>query len=340
MPEIRTGKPTLKDIARLAGVSVGTASTAFSHPEKLKKETLERIMQVVQSLGYIRNGAAQALVSQKTSTIAVTVPTIDNPLYSSLVASIQKVLVANGYHMVIGSHEYQFEREYEVIRFLIEKGIDGLVVVGAMHEERTFTMLKMSNIPYVISLSLSDRPQQHSVGISNYDAGYAVGSLVASMGHKAVALSGGFHASNERALEREQGALAALRKHGLEVPQEWRIQHEISISGGRDIFRKLWSLDAKPSALICSTDVQAIGVLDEARRYGVDVPGTLSVTGFDDIEYASLCTPPLTTVKMPTVEIGTRSTKHLLEMIQGKNPMRLEKLDTSIILRESLANAK
>src|SRR5690606_11827617 len=116
MPALRSGKPTLKDVARLAGVSVGTASTAFSHPDKLKNETLERIMEVVQSLGYIRSGAAQALVSRKTKTIAIVVPTIDNPFYSSLLASVQKVLVANGYHMLIGSHEFQFSREYEVIR--------------------------------------------------------------------------------------------------------------------------------------------------------------------------------------------------------------------------------
>lgn len=333
----RIRKPTLKDVARIAGVSVWTASTAFSHPEKLKRETLEKILSTAKSLDYIRNGAAASLVSKKTRTIAVTVPTINNPLYSDVLACIQKVLAEKNYLLLIGSHEFEYEREFEVIRSLVERGVDGFIILGSSHEQRTYDLLRSRSVPYVLSLSYDASGQHHSVGISNFDASYALADLVAGMGHRRVALCGGFHQNNERAREREEGAVAALAKYGVKVPERWKFQREFSMDAGREVFRQIWARKIKPTALICSTDVQALGALDEARKHNVGVPRNISVTGFDNIEFASISSPPLTTIQTPVTEIAMRSALHILDLIDDKEHMRSELLETSVVVRESLA---
>lgn len=333
----RIKKPTLKDVARIAGVSVWTASTAFSHPEKLKGETLAKILSTSESLGYIRNGAAAALVSRTTRTIGITVPTINNPLYSDIVAYIQKILAKHNYYLLISSHEFEYEREFEVIRSLVERGVDGAIILGSSHEKRTYDLLNNRSVPYVLSLSYDASGDHHTVGFSNFDASYAMAEVVAGMGHKRVALCGGFHQSNERAREREYGATAALEKHGITVPDKWKFQKIFTLEAGREVFRELWSQSVKPTVLICSTDVQALGVLDEARRQSVSVPEKLSVTGFDNMEYAQISSPPLTTVQTPIVEIATRSAMYLLDLIHEKDVERPACLTTSVVMRGSLA---
>jgi len=337
VPPQLSKKPTLKDVARIAGVSVWTASTAFSQPERLKKETLERILATSDALGYIRNGTAAALVSRKTRTIAITVPTINNPLYSGVVAYIQNILAKHNYHLLVGSHEFEFEREFEVIRSLVERGVDGVIILGSSHEPRTYDLLRNRHVPYVLSLSFDESGDHPTVGFSNFDASYAMAERVAGMGHKRVALCGGFHQFNERAREREFGAAAALARHGISVPEKWRFQKSFTLEAGREVIRTLWSQRTKPTALICSTDVQALGALDEARRLGIAVPAKLSVTGFDNIDYTEISSPPLTTVQTPIVEIGTLSAMYLMDMINKKNPSRPDRLSTSIVMRESLA---
>lgn len=330
-------KPTLKDVARIAGVSIWTASTAFSRPEKLKDETLARIKAASDALGYIRNGAAAALVSRRSRTIAITVPTINNPLYSEIVAYIQKILAKQNYHLLIGSHEFQYEREFEVIRSLVERGVDGAIILGSSHEQRTYDLLNSRNVPYVLSLSYDASGKHHTVGFSNFDASYDLAEVVAGMGHKRVALCGGFHQFNERAREREYGAAAALKKHGIAVPEDWKYQQAFTLQAGREVFRALWSRRIKPTALICSTDIQALGALAEAKSLGVSVPKEISITGFDNIEFAQISSPPLTTVQTPIAEIGTQSAMYLLDLINDRSPERAACLSTAVVMRDSLA---
>ncbi len=330
-------KPTLKDVARIAGVSLGSASAALSNPEKLKPQTRDKILEVIKSIGYIKNDSARALVSKKTNSIAIIVPTIDNPLYSGLVASAQKILSAHHYHLLIGTHEYEFEQEYDVIRSMVEKGIDGLIILGSQHTEDVYQLLKIRNIPYVLSLSLDETKEHHSVGFSNFQASYSIAKVVVNMGHRKIALCGGSHTFNERAREREAGAISALSESKIKIPEHWKLRKALSIEGGREAFRKLWSYDEKPTALICGTDYQALGAIDEAKKYNVKIPSQLSITGFDDIEFASLCTPSLTTMKVPFSELGSRSALHLLDMINGNNPIIMEPIATSLILRNSLS---
>jgi len=188
----------------------------------------------------------------------------------------------------------------------------------------------------VLGVSLDENGHHHSVGISNREAIGEMADLVVNMEHTRIALCGGVHEFNERAREREAGALEALSKRGISVPEEWRLRLDISLEGGREAFRRLWAAESRPTALICTTDTQAIGALDEARKYNVQVPRDLSITGFDDIEYSAICNPPLTTVSLPITDIGIRSAHHILDLITGRPTIKSEKLVTNVVLRGSL----
>lgn len=336
MPK-QTRPATLEDVARLAGVSLGSASRALSIPEAVKPKTLTKVMTAVSQLGYVRNGAARALASRKTHTIAAIYPTLKNPMYANSVDSLQQTLSSVGYQLVIGSHEYSVEREINVVRAIVENSIDGIILVGADHDEEVFRLIRQRNLPYVLTWSVDESDYQHKVGFSNHVAAYEMAKRVLAKGHTRVALCGGPTIHNERARARIAGTLAAVREAGLEVPPHWIIEAPFSLEGGSEVIAKLWQSPDRPTALICGTDLHAIGALHECRLRGIEVPKSLSVTGFDDIEFARIATPPLTTVRVPITEIGMHTAHKIVALIEdrprGDEPLLL----TQIVERESLA---
>lgn len=327
----------LEDVAKLAGVSLGSASRALSVPNEVKPKTLAKVMTAVSQLGYVRNGAARALASRKTGSIAAIYPTLKNPMFANSIDSLQQTLAELGYQLVVGSHEYNVEREMNVVRSIVERSIDGLILVGADHDEGVFNLIRQRNLPYVLTWSVDETDYQHKIGFSNHYAAFEMAARVVSTGHTKIAYCGGPTIHNERARARLSGTLAALKERGLDIPSEWIIEAPFSIEGGEFAIDKIWQSNQLPTALICGTDLHAIGALHECARRGIKVPNTLSVTGFDDIEFARIATPALTTVRVPINEIGVRTAKRIVALIENQPMADEERLRTEIIERESLA---
>jgi LacI family transcriptional regulator len=335
-----TSRATLADVARLAGVSLGSASRALSSPEQVKPETLRRVRAAVDELGYVRNGAARALASRKTRTVAAIYPTLNNPIYADSIQSLQQTLWAFGYQLLIASHEYKAARETEVLLAIVERGLDGLILVGTDHPPKVFELAQRYALPYVLTWSVDETEYPHCVGFSNYEAAYRLTRLVVERGHTRVALCGGSSFGNERVRARQAGTRAALNEAGLDLRPEWVVNTPFTFEGGRQALREVWQGAKRPTVLICGTDLQAIGVLDECRIRGIDVPADLSVTGFDDIEQATLAQPPLTTVRVPSHEIGARAARHVIALIEGAAAATEGALDAPVIERESLARLR
>lgn len=327
----------LEDVAKLAGVSLGTASRALSVPNEVKPKTLAKVMTAVSQLGYVRNGAARALASRKSGSVAAIYPTLKNPMFANSIDSLQLTLAELGYQLVVGSHEYSVERETNVVRSIVERSIDGIILVGADHDEGIFNLIRQRNLPYVLTWSVDETDYQHKIGFSNHFAAYEMASRVVSIGHTRIAYCGGPKVHNERARARLAGTFAALQEAGLSIPPEWIIEAPFSIEGGEYAIDKIWQGGDHPTVLICGTDLHAIGALHECARRGINVPATLSVTGFDDIDFARIATPPLTTVRVPINEIGVRTAKRIVALIENQPVADEERLRTEIIERDSLA---
>jgi LacI family transcriptional regulator len=311
----RDRRPTLSDVAELAGVSLGSASRALSVPHLVKPNTLERVNAAVAKLGYVRNGAAQALASKKTHVIAAIYPTLSNPVFANSIHSVQQTLWARGYQLLVASHEYDAAREFTSIKAIVERGIDGIILVGTDHDRKVFELLEQHYLPYVLMWSLDGTDYPHCVGISNYKAAYDMARLVMEKGHTRIAYCGGVRQNNERARTRLQGTQDALAEAGLAMPPRWIMEQPFTFDGGRSAVQRLCSSPDHPTALICGTDVQAIGAVFECQAQGIAVPSQLSITGFDDIEFARFTIPPLTTVKVPIEEIGVRAAEKIVSLI-------------------------
>ncbi|RKP51882.1 LacI family DNA-binding transcriptional regulator [Pararobbsia silviterrae] len=333
---MKAARATLADVARLAGVSLGSASRALSVPDQVKPQTLESVQRAVEQLGYVRNGAAQALASRKTRTIAALYPTLNNPIYADSIQALQQTLWAHGYQLLIASHEYKADREIDAARAIVERGVDGLILVGTDHPPAVLDLVHQYALPYVLTWSVDNTHYPHCVGFSNFDAAYRLAKRVVEHGHTDIALCGGAMEGNERARARVAGTRKALAESGIALRPEWMLEVPFSFEGGRHALRTLLERGARPSVVICGTDLQAIGVLDECRTQGIDVPGQLSVTGFDDIELANITHPPLTTVHVPSFEIGARSARHVLALVEARPAQDEMVLDAPVVMRDSL----
>lgn len=336
MNKPRERRPTLADVARLAGVSLGSASHALSMPQQVKPATRDKVERAVMQLGYIRHGAAQALASRRTRTIAAVYPTLNNPIFAHSTHAMQQTLWSLGYQLLIASHEYQTDDEPALVRATVERGVDGLIMVGTDHSDDIYTLLRQRNLPYVLTWSTDETQYPHCVGISNFQAMYDLAKVVLEHGHRDIAVCGGYTAHNERARGRRDGVVTALAERGLSIPEEWILETPLSYQAGRDAFRQLWSQARRPTAILFGTDLQAIGALYEARLMGARVPQDVSILGFDSIEEGQFMQPALSTIQLPAREIGEQAARRIVDLIEGRDPPPARPLEHSVLLRESL----
>lgn len=305
-----------------------------------RRSTLADVRQAVAQLGYVRNGAAQALASRRTRTVAAIYPTLSNPIFAVSIHALQQTLWGYGYQLLVASHEYKPEREIELLRAIVERGVDALVLVGTDHSDEVFELARQYAPPYVLTWSVDESKYPHCVGFSYYDAAYRMASVVVEHGHSRIALCNGLESGNERVRARFAGTRAALKAAGLALRAEWTTEQPFSFEGGRQAVRLFLSGEDHPAALICGTDLQAIGAIDECRVRGVRVPEDLSVTGFDDIEHAGIVVPPLTTMRVPTEKIGVPAARRIVGLLEGEQMQDAVPLETTVVIRESLRTIK
>lgn len=329
----------LTDVARVAGVSLATASRSLSEPDLVLPETRRRVQRAVETLGYVPHGAARALASKRTKTIGAVIPTLNNPIFASSVQAMQSRLAMDGFTLLLGSHEYDLAAEVPVIAALIERGVDGIVLVGTDHDPGVYRLLDQAGVPYELTWTIETVGQRHCLGFSNRAAAAEVAVHLLDLGHRHFAIVSGHTRNNDRARVRVEGVRDALAVRKIEIPDSLVIETEFSVKHGRLALARLLATKLALTAVICGNDILALGVLLEAARRGIAIPGRLSVTGFDDIEMAHEFIPGLTTVRLPVVEIGQRAAERMLARIDGHEVARIEEVHVELVARESSGRA-
>ena len=327
----------LADVARLAKVSTATVSRALTLPHKVKGHTLDRVQQAARTLGYVAHGAARALASRRTRTIGAVIPTLDNAIFANTIHALQTTLDAAGYVLLLASHEFDAGVEARVTRTLIERGVDGLVLLGTTHHPDIYRMIGANGVPYVLTWAFDESGNHPCVGFDNRAAAMRITNYLLDLGHRRFAMISGITAQNERAQERLAGVRAALAARGITLPAERVVEKPYTHTGGREGLREVMAGRGQPTAVICGNDVLAIGAMAECHAQGIAVPQQISITGFDDMEIASLMTPGLTTMHFPTAELGTYAAHHLLSRLAGKNVDTLRELPVELIVRGTTA---
>lgn len=329
----RRPNPRLADVARAAGVSLATASRALSEPDLVRAGTRARVREAADLLGYVPHGAARALATRRSRTIGAVFPPVDNPIFAQATEALARELSAAGYTLLLASHDYSPEAELAAARALIERGVDGMVLVGLDRDPALYRMLEQASVPYEITWSIDPEGRHPCVGLGHRLASARITQHLLDLGHTQFAVIAGVTAHNDRARDRLAGVREALGARGIALPPERVVEAPFAVARGRAACARL--LDAAPgfTALVCGNDPLAVGALLECAARGIAVPAALSITGFDDIDLAGELAPGLTTVRVPSAQIGRRAGTRLLARLAGEPVPRIEEVPAPLALR-------
>ena len=335
-PEI----PTLDDVASEAGVSTATVSRCLNSPDRVSAKTREKVLDVVKKLGYTPNFGAQALAAKRTNTFGAIVPTMNNAIFAAGLQAFQEELGRNSATLLLASSSYNAQVEEEQIRSLVSRGADGLLLIGTKRSEQIYNFLDDRQIPYVIAWSYAENENRSCVGFDNFQASYELTQKAIELGHKKFAVISAHTSSNDRADGRVKGIRNALQDNGIDAQKMALIECEYSIENGARNFKTLMQAQEKPTIIMCGNDVLAAGAVKQAHDMGLKIPDDISITGFDNIELASVIEPALTTVHVRHKRMGMVAAQVLLKQVDDKSYRENIKLDTRLVEGKSLGEPK
>ncbi|MDU9004398.1 LacI family DNA-binding transcriptional regulator [Sedimentitalea todarodis] len=319
MIDKKTRKADIIAVAKAARVSPSTVSRSFNHPQMVNPATRKKITRAVERLGYIRNRAAQTMHGRRSGTIGLIVPTINHTIFSQVIQSFSDAIDAAGFTLLITSHGYDLDREYAMLRKLLEHRVDGIALIGFEHTTASFNMIEQQDIPTIAIWNYMQESTMSCVGADNVLAGRLAAQHLLSLGHRKIGLVFPSVSGNDRAGDRQSGVLATLAESAVTVPDFWRTQTPYSIAQAKQVCIDLLALDHRPTALLCGNDVIAQGAVFASQHMGLNVPGDVSVIGIGDFVGSEDMEPGLTTIRIPAQKIGKIAGDQLTQAITSEN---------------------
>lgn len=316
---MRNQRVTLQDIALLADVTKMTVSRFLRTPEKVSPETRERIIKVMEEVGYPLEDAGRP---QKTPRIGILVPSFNNQIFSDLLAGIESVTSQQGYQTLVVNYEYSKEREEEHIINLLTYQLAGLILTDSVHTLKADKYLNAAAIPVAQVMDLDDTHGRIAVGFDNFQAGYDMAMTLLASGKQHVVYFGSM--SDARDKKRYQGYSQAMQEHNLE-PMHITPNKVSSVSIGAGMLALARQLYPQVNAVLCTNDDIAVGVLQECLRSGIKVPEEMAISGFHGLDIGLATTPLLASVITPRYEMGKVAAEIILKKI--KNLPTIERVD-------------
>ncbi|MEO7152644.1 MAG: LacI family DNA-binding transcriptional regulator [Burkholderiaceae bacterium] len=338
-PGRSTARPSARDVARLAGVSTATVSRALNLPAQVDPETRRRVEAAVAKLRYLPHGAARTLRSHRSKMIGAVVPSFDYALYARTTSALQQRLGEHGYALVLAEHHYDLADELRITGQLLQHGVDAFVFVGLDHDPGLFSMLEDYGRPYVLTWGVDPAHRHPSVGFDNRRATYELTRHLLDLGHRRIGLLSAPVQGNDRARERGAGMLAALVEVGLNIAPGCTQYAPISLAAAQEAMARMLALPAatRPTAVVATNDVFAVGAMLACRAAGVDVPAQMSITGVDSTDLGATQTPPLTSIRTPIVEIGSAAADQLVARLEDRPYEAFQTLPFEVVHRGSTA---
>lgn len=310
-------RPTLSDVAKMAGVSVATASRALSNPDLVADGTRRAVRDAAESCGYKVNLVARSLRIQRTNTLLVLQPGIDRPLYPALLHSIEETALAAGYSVMVGFTD-KAEKYREAYADLLSNGrVDGVIIIDGGTGVDGFTGPK-PDVPAVQVLDIVYGGSIPAVRVDDLHLAEMAVNHLASLGHRRIAHISGPERSMA-SVERRKGFLAAMAKFGLAVDEDLVRPGNNHRDEAAEAMRHFLALARPPTAVFSASDSMACAAMAVCRERGLQVPGDISFVGADDTADALYVNPPLTTVHVPRNAIGARAVEKLLGLIRGQS---------------------
>jgi len=333
----------IKDIAKHAGVSTATVSRVVHHAPTVAPELARRVWSAIDKLGYYPNTQARALVSGRSNTFGLIVSEITNPFFPEIVQSFENAAVAQGYEIMLTSTAHDPRRMELAARRMIERRVDGVAVMSFGMEESLLTDSPFLRDTPLVFVDVG--PARERVANLRIDYAQGIGEAVEhlrALGHERIAFIAGPQ-QLPSAQMRRAAFLAEIKRAGGAVDDSLLMVGDHTIEGGMAATRELLKMRPRPTAVLCSNDMTAIGVMHECHEQSVPIPEELSVVGYDDIRLARYMLPPLTTVRMSQRELGETAFRALYDEARRTKPRttgRVYPIETHLELRRSTAPPK
>ena len=311
-------KISIIDVAREAGVAVSTVSNALSGKTIVKESTRERVQAAADRLGYRVSVVARSLRMQRTFTLGVLLADVANPSSPDFLRGIEDIADQEQCSLLVCNTDGQLEKQLVQMRVLLDRRVDGLVLLSQHCEQPEVRALLDGSTPYVMLQRRSLGHQDSYVGANNEEGiGAAVKHLVI-LGHQRIGLIRG-PLDSSTADERYHAYLHALKAHNLPPAPEWVVQGDYHVSGGYQAAKQFFAMSPRPTAILAANDMSAIGVMNAAHEAGLRIPQDFSLIGLDDIEMASFSPINLTTIALQRREMGAAATAMVLKMVRQKS---------------------
>lgn len=328
---------TMKQVAEKARVSTTTVSHVINNTRVVSEDARERVLAVINELRYIPSAVARSLKNDKTHTLGMMIPNNSNPYFAEIIQGIEDESFKLGYNIILCNSYDDPKKQAAYTRVLMEKRIDGLILVSSGSDEELNQLLNDEGIPKV----LVDREVPGLIAdfieADHEQGGYLATKYLIDLGHRNIACVAGPQ-NLLLSSDRVHGYRRALQEAGIPLRDDFLTYSDFTSEGGFNAMQQLLALPQRPSAIFLSNDLMAIGGLCAAQQAGVRIPEQLSIMGYDDIALASFSTPRLTTIAQPKYEIGVLTAQVMVARIRNAElPWRREMLQTKLVIRQSTA---
>jgi LacI family repressor for deo operon, udp, cdd, tsx, nupC, and nupG len=333
-------RTSIKDVARLAGVSTATVSRALANPEQVAEATRDKVAAAVLETGYVANAMARNLRRRRTNTVVVLVPDISNPFYSNIIQGIERVAHSHHYRILLGDVQQEAEREQTYVNLVMQKQADGVISLSRSLPFELTPDQREPNPdwpPLVMACEYYGHIDVPVVRIDNRAAAVDAVQHLLQLGHRRIAYIDGPQ-DYPICAERRAGYEQAIVEAGIDADPQLEVQGDFSLQSGAEVMHQLLGREHIPSAVFAANDEMAIGAIKAIKSVGLSVPADISVVGFDDIRFADFCDPPLTTIHQPRNRIGENLMQVMLGILAGEPPVDHEiLLPHQLVVRQSTA---
>lgn len=306
---------TIKDIAKIANVSIATVSRVLTNSKPVSPELRDKIMKVMQETGYQPNAIARSLVSKKTGIVGVMIPDLANDNFSALINGIESVMNTLDYSLFLAITDGKAEKEIRYLQLFNEKQLDGIILSGVQYLEDHRHFLQKNEIPLVAVGQEFSEYNIPSVNIDNVSAAYDATIHLIESGHQQIAFISAPLRDEAAGKDRWIGFKNALSQHNLSFSDDYFVEGDFTPASGYKAMERLLVATPRPTAVFVAADRMAVGALNCIYDHGLQVPEDFSLIGFDDTELASLVRPPLTTIHIDPFEFGREAANLLISLL-------------------------
>jgi len=322
----------IRDVARETGLSIATISRVMNGAQNVSPKTRERVLLASKQLDYLPNPAARTLSTNKSKTIAAVIPTIENSVYAKYIAAIEQTLAERGYSLVMAISNADPDQEFAAAGKLLGMGAEAFILSGAAHSKDLIDLFERREVPFVFTSVWDPDSLRPNIGYDNFALAREAVEFLAAKGHRDIAVIHGPLCESDRTRARREGALAG---GGSGTRLEF-LETELSVAGGKQAARKVLGAQKGCSALLCFSDVQALGAYFAFSEANVRIPDDISVMGFDNLDWSEHVSPALTTINLPARKMGRAVANQLMDHLDDGTPIRPLQLEGAIIERGSV----